>query len=442
MPASHRRMRWALVAVAALVTVALVAAVGVAWMRRQSAAGGDGASQAGTAAAITAAGLERSQSVPDPVQTHPGNALDCPDTDCVSVLFNGDLLFHQRLWQHFAGANTSATDGTAFDFDPLFEPMKRYMAATDLSVCNFETPVAPRGGPYADYPVFNIPPEVVDAAQHVGYTACTTATNHSWDRGAEGIARLTGMLDAAGIAHTGSYTTEEASEKPMVLDSPTGGGSVAVVAGTSALNGYKADPDWMVDQLRGTGDSHHQSDIDRAVAKARAAREQGADIVVATTHSVTEYIDYADPWQVSEMHALADTGAFDFIYGTGSHSAQPIEYYNGTWIVYGLGNAVTVTSSIPGHESNNQGVTIRVQFAGRKGSASSWRVNRIDWLPTASVRQGQYRWCPLAQDRPDGACWGDAQDAQVRQRIHDVLYRNDPDPNVVREWLITEETSR
>ncbi len=81
------------------------------------------------------------------------------------------------------------------------------------------------------------------------------------------------------------------------------------------------------------------------------------------------------------------------------------------WIIYGLGNAVTVTSYIPGNEVNNQGVTARVQFAGKKGVAGSWRVNRIDWVPTANVRQGQYQWCPISDDHPDGACWNETEDA-------------------------------
>ena len=92
-------------------------------------------------------------------------------------------------------------------------------------------------------------------------------------------------------------------------------------------------------------------------------------------HSVQEYIDYADSWQVSEAHELADTGAFDVIYGAGCHCAQPIENYNGTWIIYGLGNTVTV-SAPASRIVNNQGVTARIQFAGRKGVAGAWRVSR------------------------------------------------------------------
>lgn len=431
--ASHSPVR-ALVVV--LVIVAVL--VGGGWLVVRHMQAAAPVAKPDKAATVTRVDLDNKQVVPEPVVEHHGNSPDCPDTDCISMLVNGDLLFHPNLWKHFAGANTAATDGTAFDFTPLFETMKPYIQASDIAVCEFETPIAKRGGPYTGYPVFNVPPEVADAAASVGYTACTHATNHSWDQGADGIARLWDTLASKGIAQTGSYKNEEDSTKPLVIDSPTGGGKLGLVTGTVSLNGMTADHDWQVDRLREAGDPQHQSDIDRAVAKAKAAREQGADVVAMAMHSVQEYIDYADSWQVSEAHELADTGAFDVIYGAGCHCAQPIENYNGTWIIYGLGNTVTV-SAPASRIVNNQGVTARIQFAGRKGVAGAWRVSRIDWVPTANMRQGSYQWCPISSDHPNGTCWSESQDAQVRQRIWNVIYSMGADKNVVKEWNITDE---
>ena len=431
--ASHSPVR-ALVVV--LVIVAVL--VGGGWLVVRHMQAAAPVAKPDKAATVTRVDLDNKQAVPEPVVEHHGNSPDCPDTDCISMLVNGDLLFHPNLWKHFAGANTAATDGTAFDFTPLFETIKPYIQASDIAVCEFETPIAKRGGPYTGYPVFNVPPEVADAAASVGYTACTHATNHSWDQGADGIARLWDTLASKGIAQAGSYKTEEDSTKPLVIDSPTGGGKLGLVTGTVSLNGMTADHDWQVDRLREAGDPQHQSDIDRAVAKAKAAREQGADVVAMAMHSVQEYIDYADSWQVSEAHELADTGAFDVIYGAGCHCAQPIENYNGTWIIYGLGNTVTV-SAPASRIVNNQGVTARIQFAGRKGVAGAWRVSRIDWVPTANMRQGSYQWCPISSDHPNGTCWSESQDAQVRQRIWNVIYSMGADKNVVKEWNITDE---
>ena len=422
----------------AVVLVIVAVLVGGGWLVVRHMQAAAPVAKPDKAATVTRVDLDNKQAVPEPVVEHHGNSPDCPDTDCISMLVNGDLLFHPNLWKHFAGANTAATDGTAFDFTPLFETMKPYIQASDIAVCEFETPIAKRGGPYTGYPVFNVPPEVADAAASVGYTACTHATNHSWDQGADGIARLWDTLASKGIAQTGSYKNEEDSTKPLVIDSPTGGGKLGLVTGTVSLNGMTADHDWQVDRLREAGDPQHQSDIDRAVAKAKAAREQGADVVAMAMHSVQEYIDYADSWQVSEAHELADTGAFDVIYGAGCHCAQPIENYNGTWIIYGLGNTVTV-SAPASRIVNNQGVTARIQFAGRKGVAGAWRVSRIDWVPTANMRQGSYQWCPISSDHPNGTCWSESQDAQVRQRIWNVIYSMGADKNVVKEWNITDE---
>lgn len=84
-------------------------------------------------------------------------------------------------------------------------------------------------------------------------------------------------------------------------------------------------------------------------------------------------------------------------------------------------------------------MTARIQFAGKKGVAGSWRVNRIDWLPTANMRQGEYRWCPISSDHPDGTCWSESEDETQRQRISKVIYSMGADTNVVREWNLTAE---
>ena len=429
---STRTNRAALIIVFVIV---LAVALGIgAWFATHR-TDGNGPAHAG----VSDVALNKAKNTPKPVTEHHGNSPDCPDTDCIAMLVNGDLLFHEGLWNQYASANTAATDGTAFDFTGLFEPMRKYIEASDIAVCEFETPIAQRGGPYSAYPIFNIPPEVADAAKNVGYHACTHASNHSWDQGADGIARLWDTLEQDGIAQTGSYKTEKGSYEPLVIDSPTGGGKIGLVAGTVSLNAQTPDYDWRVDRLRESGDPNHQADIDKAVAKAKAAREQGADVVAMAMHSVQEYLDYADSWQQDEAHELADTGAFDVIYGAGCHCAQPIENYNGTWIIYGLGNAVTESANTADTIVNNQGVTARIQFAGKKGVAGSWRVNRIDWVPSANVTQGKYQWCSLASDHPDGPCWDETQDANVRQRIWDVLYSMGADQNVVKEWNITAE---
>lgn len=42
----------------------------------------------------------------------------------------------------------------------------------------------------------------------------------------------------------------------------------------------------------------------------------------------------------------------------------------------------------------------------------------------------------ISSDHPIGTCWTEVKDAQVHQRISDVIYAMGADQNVVKEWNI------
>ncbi|MCL2451895.1 CapA family protein [Candidatus Saccharibacteria bacterium] len=358
-----------------------------------------------------------------------GKAPNCPEKYCVSITVNGDLLFHPALWNNFRTG-----DEREFDFTPLFAAQSQYYAKSDIVVCDVETPIAKPGGPYAGYPIFNIPPQVLDAAKEVGYTACTTDTNHAWDQGVAGIERVIDKLDELGIKHTGTYKTEAESKEPLILN--VEGGKLAIIGGTVSLNGMIADYDWRVDRLRDGDMAEH--DYARMISLAKKAREQGADLVVAQLHSMQEYITYADGWQKTAAHRLIDSGEFDLVYFHGSHSVQPFELYNGVYIIYGLGNSQTVSAPQVRYV-NNQGLTVRVQFA--SNDQREWRVAKVSYLPTLNKTGAKYAWCPLTADRPSGFCVSEVTDNQMYTRMENIMFSmglNKDDP-IIQPWLISEE---
>lgn len=362
---------------------------------------------------------------------------ECPEDDCITMAVTGDLLLHEGLWNNFA-TDPAAHEGQHFDFEPLLAGQRPYLENSDIALCHAETPVAERGGPYADYPDFQVPPEIFTAVKSVGYDACTTASNHTLDHGTEGINRTLATLDQAGLQHTGSYESEAASEEPLLIHTETG--TVGVVTGTNGVNKKEAEHEWQVDRFRDSKDPTvdpevAQADIDRAVGQADKAREQGADVVVAAMHSAVEYTDTADDFQVRTGHALADSGAFDAIYGHGSHSVQPIENHNGTWIVYGVGN--TVSETAPMMPVNNDGLIARFQFA--KTADGSWDVSDLSWAPSSNTQGGQYAWCSAASDSPNGICRSQAQDTQNRERIAQIVNTPSAVENGLREWLVSED---
>ena len=374
----------------------------------------DSASVAGTVSPAPAAS-------PVPIPT-PGKGPACPVLRCTTVVVTGDMLVHAQLWQQ-AQQDAAAAGRPGVDFLPLLEGQRRYLSASDLAICHQETPVAGPDGPFSAYPSFNVPPQIITAAKEVGYQACTTASNHTIDRGTDGLLRTLDRMDAAGLKHTGSYRTETESQSVLILQTPAA--KVAVIEGTYGLNGLSPDHPWQVDML----------DPAAMIAKAVKARTQGADIVLGVMHAGDEYSSTPNAQQQEAAHALVDSGQFNLVYGHHTHSVQPVEKYKDTWIAYGLGNGVTELS--PWYVVNNEGLLLRVQFG--QEPDGRWTAHDLAWAPSVIVRD-PYRWCSVASDAPQGSCAGPEADAATRQRTAAVVESMGAATAGAHELLITKES--
>ncbi|BCW67283.1 metallophosphatase [Arthrobacter sp. NicSoilB4] len=426
-PGLRRRL---LVAAAAVSLAASVASCGIGARPESSSSGSPAA--AGATAGPAATGPAATQApesttaspsvtpTPTPTPT-PGKGPDCAAVRCASVLVTGDMLVHAQLWEQ-ARADALATGAKGLDFGPLLEGQRKYIEKSDLAVCHLETPVAGPTGPFSAYPSFNVPPQILPAVQQVGYQACTTASNHTVDRGTAGLVRTLDALDAAGLQHTGSYRTEADSQGILILQ--TAAAKIAVISATYGLNGQLAEAAWQVDML----------DPDVMIAKAKKARDLGADIVLGAMHAGDEYSSVPNAEHTTVAHALADSGQFTMIYSHHSHSVLPIEQYKGTWIAYGLGNGITELS--PNYRVNNEGLLVRAQFS--EDASGKWTASDLAWAPSVMVR-GPYRWCSVAADAPQGPCAGAAADAATRQRTKTVVESRGAAAAGAHELLIAKE---
>jgi poly-gamma-glutamate synthesis protein (capsule biosynthesis protein) len=337
------------------------------------------------------------------------------------VLVTGDMLVHAELWQQ-AQQDAAAAGKPGLDFVPLLEGQRRYINNSDLAICHQETPVAVPEGPFSAYPSFNVPPQIITASKEVGYQACTTASNHTIDRGTDGLLRTLDALDAAGLKHTGSYRTETESQGILFLQTPAA--KVALIGATYGLNGLVAEYPWQVDML----------DAPAMIAKAEKARALGADIVLGALHAGDEYASAPNAQQQDAAHALVDSGQFNLVYGHHTHSVLPIENYKGTWIVYGLGNGVTELSAR--YVVNNEGLLVRTQFG--QDASGKWTATDLAWAPSVIVGN-PYRWCSVASDAPQGPCAGPEADAATRQRTMTVVESMGAAAAGAHELLITSE---
>lgn len=294
-----------------------------------------------------------------------------PRRNSVTVVLNGDLLWHNTLW-YGAKEDAQRRGKGGYDFAPLLAGLKPVIASADLAICHEEVPLARPGGPYQNYPLFAAPPQVVHAISATGYDVCTTASNHSVDQGFAGLKRTLDDLDRAKIAHAGTARTKAESERPTIFTTRQGI-KVGIVAATSSLNGLpmpKGKP-WAV----------HRASAGDLLGQARRARAAGADIVIAAVHVGTEYSTREDGQQMALARTLTASPDVDLVYMHHSHVVQPWTKVNNKWVLYGVGNTVAqhATNVPQGHE----GATGRFTFT-RMGKR--FTVSKAEYIPTLVTR--------------------------------------------------------
>ncbi|MBQ0826054.1 CapA family protein [Streptomyces tagetis] len=296
------------------------------------------------------------------------------DTGAFTLVATGDVLPHDSVLER---ARFDA-GGTGHDFRPMLAGVRPVVAAADLALCHLDT-VYGADGDHAGRPAFGSPPQMAEALAATGYDGCATASGHSLDDGAEGIARTLDALDRAGIRHAGTARTEAEAHTAGVLHAGTA--QVAHLSYTTHTDGHPLPPGrpWAVGLL----------DEARIIEDARAARAAGADVVVVSLHWGTEWQDEPDERQAALARSLtaARSGtlpAVDLILGTHAHVPQAYEKVNGTWVVYGMGDQIAgETADDRGRRDPraNQSSLARFTFAPPGKPGERWRVTRAEFLP-------------------------------------------------------------
>ncbi|MEU8922558.1 CapA family protein [Kitasatospora sp. NPDC048545] len=302
-----------------------------------------------------------------------------------TLVATGDVLPHTEIIRQAA----EDAGGTGYDFRPMFADVKPLISGADLAICHMETVYGADGGPFTGYPAFKSPPQVAAALKDAGYTACDTASNHTLDDGPDGIRRTLDAMDAVGLAHTGSARDEAEAGKPALLRA--GGATVAHLAYTYGTNGIPlpAGRPWAVNLI----------DRDRILADARAARADGADLVVVSVHWGTEWQDAPNDQQLTLARELAAGQGggrpdVDLILGTHAHIPQAYERINDTWTVYGLGDQLAghmFTYDGAEDPRGNWSSIARFTFAPPAARGQRWTVAKAEFVPQATDLGPPYR---------------------------------------------------
>lgn len=286
-----------------------------------------------------------------------------PPPTSFTVVASGDVLIHPDLTEQ-----ALADGGGRRDYRPLLSGVKQVVSSADLAICHLEVPLAGPDGPFAGWPAFNAPPEVAPALADAGYDLCSTASNHVLDRGPDGVRSTLDALDGAGIGHTGSARSAQEAATPRIVE--VNGVKIGHVSFTFGFNGLRepSGMPWLANEL----------DVQDVLLAARAAKQAGAEVVIASLHWGNEFQSEPSADQRATARRLLGDDAIDLIVGHHAHVVQPFEQIDGKWVAYGLGNHMARHAQPRG--TSEEGVIARFRFS--RGGDGAWRVDRVDYVPT------------------------------------------------------------
>lgn len=341
---------------------------------------------------------------PTPTPTPP------PDT-VLTLVAAGDVLPHLSV---VSDARTAA----GLDFTPMLAGVQDWVAGADLALCHMEVPVAP-DGVASGYPLFGAPKEVVAGLAATGWDGCSTASNHSLDRGAAGVASTLAALEEAGLGHAGTARSAEEAATTQLYTLERDGREVTVahIAATYGTNGLPVPTDapWSVQLI----------DTAALVAQATAARSAGADLVVASVHCCVEYVSEPTDQQLQIAAELAASGQVDLLIGHHAHVPQPIDMLPGgpggagMWVAYGLGNFVSNQDDECCVAATDSGLLLSATLVAPADGPA--RVTQVSWSAVTVDRADGHRVLPLSALVASGAGSGSVSAENLATRLARVV---------------------
>jgi len=297
--------------------------------------------------------------------------------DTITLAMVGDLMCHS---QQFERARTA----TGYDFQPVFEPVKKYLSEATLTFGNLETVTAGADAKFTGYPMFNTPVEYLDALKGVGFDVITTANNHSLDRRFPGVVKTLDELDKRTLLHTGTARSATERNTPLIINNQSF--KFGILAYTFSTNGIPIPTGQefcvnMIDTLQ------MRKDIE-------AIRAAGAEIIAVFIHWGDEYQRYPNDRQKKIASFLHDQGAM-LIIGSHPHVLQPVQIMGGgdvsSFIAYSLGNFVSGQRK----QYTDCGMILRMKLI-RNRETGEIKYNQLDYIPTYVSTARGYRILPVA----------------------------------------------
>ena len=291
-----------------------------------------------------------------------------PEYVYVKISAVGDVMVHSPQFR----AQFNRENNT-YDFTNNFKFINRHIANSDLALANLETTFAGEEKGYSGFPFFNTPDELAYALKYAGFDVISTANNHIFDKGKEGILRTIQILEESNLRVIGTRKNNE-DESFIVID--VNGikiGLTAYAAETPRQGAYRAinsirmskEVEAIIDTF---GFENLEEDLRKMEERIQVMREKGAEVIVFFMHWGNEYWRKPCKYQKRIAQALTNYGA-DAILGSHPHVIQPIEFLysqvdgSQTIVAYSMGNILSNQRyETLGNKYTEDGVIVNITF--------------------------------------------------------------------------------
>jgi|GEM_PF-1045028 len=304
------------------------------------------------------------------------------DGKTITISCIGDTMAHDTTFE-------AAWNGKTYDFDYMMEELAGFVEDSDFMIANLETTLAGEDRGYTGYPDFNTPEQIADSLRNVlGVDLCSTANNHSNDRGYKGICKTLENLDARGIYHVGTNATEEDSTKPLVVEiEGVKFGFINYTYGLNNIDGVKYD--WSINVIN----------KEKISAMCKACTEAGAEYIIALMHWGVEYDRSTSADQRSLAEWIFANTDVRLIIGHHPHVVQPIDEItverNGQTkkgiVLYSLGNFTGSMSKEYTDTGLLATITLNLTAENENTSAVESIVCRPTYVDSTPAGDHQYR---------------------------------------------------
>ncbi len=323
-------------------------------------------------------------SSPEPRNTPPPpppeTVLEPPGPITFTFVAAGDVLPHSGV------VNSARTSG-GFNFGPMFAGVTPYIAGADLAICHMEVPVHPDGVTTAGFPRFAAPEALVRDLGVSGWNGCTTASNHSVDKGFDGLTATLNAMDKYRMGHHGTARTLAEANNAQIYNIRDDRRTIKVasISWTFSTNGLPrpSGKSWSVNVF-----SRSNQAMDGLIKQANAARAAGADVVIASIHCCVEYVTSPTGEQQRIAESIAASGAVDLLVGHHAHVPQSIQllpggpHGEGMWVAHGLGNFVSNQNPSCCSIHSTSGLmittTFTVELDGTVHTSTEWTAVTVD----------------------------------------------------------------